>query len=153
VTLVPDNNARAGIVNGVKVGVAPAVAPLLGSGRCRTDPIWAAASPRPSAIRRSSIREDFGTTRLDYNLSQNDTLFGVYTVDDSFANTPSANPLSSVLEGPARAGGERAGTARFLAEPAQYGARGLLARQLFLHRRDARRSARMGGRAIPSARW
>ncbi len=46
-----------------------------------------------------TIREDFGTTRVDYNLSSKDTLSGVYTVDDSFANTPSANPLSSVLEG------------------------------------------------------
>jgi hypothetical protein len=45
------------------------------------------------------VREDFGTTRADYNLSQKDTLFGVYTIDDSYANTPSANPLSSVLEG------------------------------------------------------
>jgi len=46
-----------------------------------------------------TIREGFGTTRFDYNISDDDTLFGVYTVDDSFANTPSANPLSSVLEG------------------------------------------------------
>src|SRR6516164_3466590 len=46
-----------------------------------------------------TVREDFGTTRADYNLSQKDTLFGVYTIDDSYANTPSANPLSSVLEG------------------------------------------------------
>lgn len=36
--------------------------------------------------------------RADYNISDRDTLFGVYTVDDSYANTPSANPLSSVIE-------------------------------------------------------
>ena len=45
-----------------------------------------------------SIREDFGTTRVDYNWGNRDTLFGVYTVDDSIAHTPTVNPLSSVLE-------------------------------------------------------
>jgi len=40
------------------------------------------------------IREDFGTSRFDYNLGSKDLLFAVYTVDDSAANTPSANPLS-----------------------------------------------------------
>ncbi len=43
-----------------------------------------------------SIREDFGTTRLDYNISDKDSLFGAYTIDDSSANTPSVNPLSLV---------------------------------------------------------
>ena len=32
------------------------------------------------------------------NLSAKDTFFGVYTIDDSDANTPSANPLSTVVE-------------------------------------------------------
>jgi hypothetical protein len=45
-----------------------------------------------------TIREDFGTTRLDYNLSDKDTLFTVYTIDDSNANTPTINPLSLVEE-------------------------------------------------------
>ena len=45
------------------------------------------------------IREDFATARLDYNVSDKDTLFAVYTVDDSVAQTPSVNPLSSVSEG------------------------------------------------------
>ena len=45
-----------------------------------------------------TVREDFGTARLDYNISNNDTLFGVYTIDDSADNTPSANPLSLAIE-------------------------------------------------------
>ena len=45
------------------------------------------------------IREDFGTARFDYNLSDKDTLYAVYTADDSFANTPTANPFSRVVEG------------------------------------------------------
>jgi hypothetical protein len=99
VTLVPDNNARAGVVSGVKVGVAPAVAPLLDLWPVQNGPDLGSGIGEAFSHPPQHIREDFGTTRLDYNLAQNDTLFGVYTVDDSFANTPSANPLSTVLEG------------------------------------------------------
>jgi hypothetical protein len=44
------------------------------------------------------IREDFGTARVDTNLSANDLLFGVYTIDDSIAHTPTSNPLSVIDE-------------------------------------------------------
>ena len=98
VTLVPDNAARTGVINGVKVGVAPAVVPLLGLWPVQNGPDLGSGIGEAFSHPPQSVREDFGTTRLDYNLSQNDTLFGVYTVDDSFANTPSANPLSSVIE-------------------------------------------------------
>ncbi|MGB7188694.1 MAG: carboxypeptidase regulatory-like domain-containing protein, partial [Acidobacteriaceae bacterium] len=40
----------------------------------------------------------FGTTRFDANLSGKDLFFAVYTVDDSTATTPSANPLSLINE-------------------------------------------------------
>jgi hypothetical protein len=45
-----------------------------------------------------NIREDFGTARVDSNLSQKDLFFAVYTVDDSDATTPSTNPYSSIYE-------------------------------------------------------
>jgi len=98
VTLVPDNAARAGIVNGVNVGVAPAVAPLFSLWPLQNGPDLGGGIGEAFSHPPQSIREDFGTTRLDYNISDQDTLFSVYTVDDSFANTPSANPLSSVIE-------------------------------------------------------
>jgi hypothetical protein len=44
------------------------------------------------------IREDFGTTRLDYNIAPNDTFYAAYTVDDSYATSPSQNPYSYVNE-------------------------------------------------------
>ncbi len=44
------------------------------------------------------VREDFGTARIDANLTQNDLLFGVYTADDSDADTPSQNPYSTIYE-------------------------------------------------------
>jgi len=99
VTLVPDNAARAGVVGGVNVGVAPAVKPLLSLWPVQNGPELGGGVAEAFSHPLQTIREDFGTTRVDYNLSKKDTLFGVYTIDDSFANTPSANPLSLVIEG------------------------------------------------------
>jgi hypothetical protein len=108
VTLVPDNEARQGYLPnsaGVEqyVGVNSAVAPLLNLWPVQNGPELL-SNGNPSGIAESfsnppqHIREDFGTTRFDDNLSGKDLLFAVYTVDDSAANTPSANPLSYVNE-------------------------------------------------------
>jgi hypothetical protein len=99
VTLVPDNQARAGYVGTTFVGVAPAVQPLLSLWPAQNGPELGGGIAEAFSHPLQAIREDFGTTRLDYNISTRDTLFGVYTIDDSFAHTPSANPLSSVVEG------------------------------------------------------
>jgi hypothetical protein len=104
VTLVPDNNARQGLLPGpnntlVKVGVAPAVAPLLS--------LWPVQSPNApdfGGIAESfsnplqTIREDFGNTRLDHIFAAKDSLSAVYTVDDSADNSPTINPYSTDLE-------------------------------------------------------
>lgn len=88
-TFVPDAAARAATVASVQPLLAlwPTGTTELGSG------IAEAFSNPPQ-----HVREDFGTTRIDSNLTQNDLLFGVYTVDDSDATTPSANPHSSIYE-------------------------------------------------------
>jgi hypothetical protein len=99
VTLVPDNDARNGIIASKTVGVAPGVAPLFALWPVQNGPELGNGIAEAFSHPLQTIREDFGTTRLDYNLTGKDTLFGVYTIDDSFANTPSANPLSSVVEG------------------------------------------------------
>ena len=70
VTLAPDNAARAGVVNGVQVGVAPAVVPLLSLWPVQNGPDLGGGIGEAFSHPRQSIREDFGTTRLDYNLSQ-----------------------------------------------------------------------------------
>jgi hypothetical protein len=44
---------------------------------------------------KQSIREDFGTLRLDYILSQRDTLSSSYTIDDGNGLIPLADPLFS----------------------------------------------------------
>ena len=89
VTFVPDAAARAAAV--------PSVQPLLALWPVGTTELGggiAEAFSNPP----QQVREDFGTTRVDDNLSQKDLLFGVYTIDDSDATTPSANPYSGIYE-------------------------------------------------------
>jgi hypothetical protein len=108
VTLVPDTEARQGYLPNSAgtetfVGVNPAVAPLLNLWPTQNGPELL-TNGNPSGIGEAfshppqHIREDFGTARFDDNLGSKDLLFGVYTVDDSEANTPAANPLSLVNE-------------------------------------------------------
>ncbi|MBV8437587.1 MAG: carboxypeptidase regulatory-like domain-containing protein [Silvibacterium sp.] len=89
VTFVPDAASRAAAV--------PSVQPLLAlwpEGTVDLGQGIAVAYSNPP----QHVREDFGTTRIDANLTPNDLLFAVYTIDDSDATTPSANPYSSIYE-------------------------------------------------------
>jgi hypothetical protein len=110
VTLVPDNNARLGLVPNAKgvltpTTVSPVSARLLNlwptqNGAEVTDPTtgFATGIARYTGTAPQHIREEFGTTRVDYNVGAKDTFYSAYTVDDSFASTPSANPYSYVQE-------------------------------------------------------
>ena len=110
VALVPDANARQGLLpigpggSLVDVGLAPGVADLLKLWPAPNGSELTSASSQPTGIARAysnprqTIREDFGTARADYNLSQKDLLFGVYTIDDSVAHTPTANPFAVIDE-------------------------------------------------------
>ncbi len=104
VTLVPDNNARLGLLPnsaGVETKVknlSPAAVNLLSLWPVQNGPELGGGIGISYSNPLQRIREDFGTTRGDYNFSDRDTLFGVYTIDDSSANTPSVNPLSTVYE-------------------------------------------------------
>jgi hypothetical protein len=89
VAFVPDLTSRA--------AAAPSVKPLLN--------LWltpAASDPDFSGIAQVSssplqtIREDFGTARLDQVISPKDNLSGIYTADDGSDFTPTtANPYST----------------------------------------------------------
>ena len=113
VTLVPDNEARLGFLpNASGVETATTVSPiskqLLNLWPVQNGPeVYqknASGSLIPTGIAEAfsspeqHIREDFGTTRLDTNLTANDLLFAVYTVDDSTAHTPTQDPYSVVDE-------------------------------------------------------
>jgi hypothetical protein len=111
--LVPDDNARNGLLPCqivtprpnpctpstplVHVGVAPGVAPLFN--------LWPSAGPNAQdfggiaelfSSPLQTIREDFGTARLDHIFSQKDSLAAIYTADDGddFTATP-LDPFSS----------------------------------------------------------
>lgn len=90
VTLVPDTASRAAAVASVK--------PLLNLWPVQNGPEIGGGIAEAFSSPKQHIREDFGTTRLDANLTANDLLFAVYTVDDSTANTPTANPFSLINE-------------------------------------------------------
>ena len=95
VTLVPDATSRAAAV--------PSVKPLLNlwplaNGPEITQNGAATGIAEYIGTAPQHIREDFGTTRFDANLSPNDTFNSVYTIDDSDAVSPSADPYSYVEE-------------------------------------------------------
>ncbi len=96
VAFVPDDASRAAAV--------PTVKPLLALWPVANGPELLNPNGTPSGIAEAfsnppqNVREDFGTTRVDTNLTPNDLLFGVYTIDDSDANTPSQNPYSTIYE-------------------------------------------------------
>ena len=110
VTLVPDNNARNGLVPNATTGVLTPV--TLGSGVAGLLNLWPvqngpellSSTGLPTGIAEAfssapqHIREDFGTARFDANLTPNDLLFAVFTIDDSIANTPTQDPYSLVNE-------------------------------------------------------
>jgi Carboxypeptidase regulatory-like domain len=92
VTLVPDDTARAAAV--------PSIQPLLALWPVANGPEILTSSGAPSGIAKAFssplqiVQEDFGTTRFDQTFSQQDTFAGVYTIDDSYAHTPTANPYT-----------------------------------------------------------
>jgi len=103
VTLVPDNRARQGYLptssGGEQyVGVDPAVQPLFALWPEQNGPELGGGIAVAFNHPKQHIHEDFGTVRFDYNLSSKDLLFAAYTIDDSSAITPSANPLSWIDE-------------------------------------------------------
>jgi hypothetical protein len=92
VTLVPDNTSRAAAVRSVQ--------PLLALWPAANGPEILTSTGAPSGIATAysspiqNIREDFGTARLDQIFSNQDSFAAVYTVDDSWAHSPTTNPYS-----------------------------------------------------------
>src|SRR5260370_26053936 len=93
-TLVPDNASRASAVASIQ--------PLLALWPVANGPEQLTSAGAPSGIAEAfsnptqSIREDFGTVRLDQIFTDRDSFAGVYTTDDSRANSPTNNPFTLV---------------------------------------------------------
>lgn len=93
-TLVPDNASRASAVASIR--------PLLALWPVANGPELLTPTGTASGIAEAfsnplqTIREEFGTARLDQIFTDKDSLAAVYTVDDSEAHSPTTNPFTLV---------------------------------------------------------
>ena len=102
VDLVPDNNARSGSLPCSLISPAPSSCSASGLAFVGVSPLinaWPAPTPGApdfGGIAEAfnsplqTIRDDFGTARLDHVFSANDLLSGIYTIDDSSSFTPTS---------------------------------------------------------------
>jgi len=107
VDLVPDDNARDGYLPCKLVSPTPKPCPASGLAFVGVSPLinaWPAASPGApdfGGIAEAfnnplqTIRDDFGTARIDHYFSTADVLSAVYTIDDSADFTPTSTNLYS----------------------------------------------------------
>ena len=111
VDLVPDTNAQNGSLPCKLITPAPSPCPASGLAFVGVSPLISAwPSPTPGApdfggiaealnSPLQTIRDDFGTVRLDHIFSEKDSLGTIYTVDDSADFTPtSTNAYSTDVE-------------------------------------------------------
>jgi hypothetical protein len=111
VDLVPDANAQSGYLPCKIVSSPPSPCPTSGLAFVGVSPLislWPSPSPGAPDFGGISeafnnplqtIRDDFGTLRLDHYFSEKDTLSAVYTIDDSADFTPtSTNAYSADAE-------------------------------------------------------
>jgi len=97
VTIVPDNNARQGILNGNKIGLAPGIAPYFALWPVQNGPEIGGGAAYSYSNPSQKVREDFGNIRVDHRLSAKHSLFAAYTIDDGDSLTPGNNPLQQKL--------------------------------------------------------
>ncbi len=107
VDLVPDSNARNGYLPCKLVSPAPKTCPVSGlafvgvSSLISAWPVPTAGAPDFGGISEAfnsplqTIRDNFGTLRLDQVLGKNDSLNATYTIDDSADVTPTSTNLYS----------------------------------------------------------
>ncbi len=99
VTLVPDANARLGYLPNGKgglthVGLGQGVNALMALWPIANGPELGSGIAESFSHPEQTIREDFGTARLDQVLAAHDTLAATYLADDSVDHTPTQNPFS-----------------------------------------------------------
>lgn len=100
VTFVPNTSVRNGTFkgsNGQTIVPAAGVAPYFALWPVPNGPDLGGGVAVAYSNPLQSIREDFGNMRVDHNISDNDRLSGIYTIDDGRNLTPGANPLTRTL--------------------------------------------------------
>jgi hypothetical protein len=109
VSVVPDNQARQGLLpnaSGVYVPV-----PKLNTAMLQYMQLWPSPNGAELTVNglssgtalsynnpRQSVREDFGTLRSDYIISDRDTFSAAYTIDDGNSTIPQSDPLFGAYE-------------------------------------------------------
>ena len=105
VTVVPDNEVRLGMLPNAATGIYSTPANL-NPGMLKYMSLWPAVNgpelyvggvASGAALSYNHplehIREDFGTTRTDYSLSDRDSITAAYTIDDGDSLIPAGDPL------------------------------------------------------------
>ncbi len=95
VTVVPDTQARLGIIPNPPAGFKanPAMLQYMQLWPLQNGPELGGGAALSYNNPRQTVREDFGTLRSDYILSERDTLSAAYTIDDGDSLIPQADPL------------------------------------------------------------
>src|SRR5665213_591082 len=93
VSVVPDSQARLGILPTPVTNVNPAMLKYFGLWPLANGPELSGGAALSYNHPRQTVREDFGTLRSDYVVSDTDTLSAAYTLDDGNSVIPQADPL------------------------------------------------------------
>ena len=91
-TVVPDDNARQGILPGGTVTINPAVTPYLNEYPRANGPLLGQGLAAYTFPFNQSIDEHFAQGRVDHNLGAGNQLFGRYTFDDTDQFLPTDYP-------------------------------------------------------------
>ena len=91
-TVVPDDNARLGILPSGNVGVNPAVAPFLQEFPVANGPLLGQGLAVYTFPFSQRLDQHFVQGRVDYNLATNSQFFGRYTFDDTNQFLPTDYP-------------------------------------------------------------
>jgi hypothetical protein len=103
VSVVPDDQARKGLLpnsSGVYEPVPnldPAMLPYLSLWPVANGPVLGGGAALNYSNPKQPIREDFGTLRADFTISEADSLSAAYTIDNGDSQIPQADPLFGAL--------------------------------------------------------
>ena len=93
VSVVPDTQARLGILPTAVTGVNPAMLKYFALWPLANGPDLGSGVALSYNHPRQTADEDFGTVRADYNLRETDTFSAAYTIDNGNSVIPQADPL------------------------------------------------------------
>jgi carboxypeptidase family protein len=103
VAIVPDDNARKGLLPNAQgvptpvAGLVPGMLAYMAYWPQANGPNLGGGQALSFSNPPQSIREDFGTVRVDHTFSDKDQLATVYTVDDGYNLTPLTDPLFATV--------------------------------------------------------